>query len=264
LLTTLPAYFIPFKTKVALEDIPKYFTYPFHYTPHPLSLLAAKDVQEYLSTQAEWKHNFGLSNEQKGIVIGKMFGVLVVQTQENELGYLAAFSGKLGGSNHHSRFVPPVYDSLIEGDFVNRGMLMLTNINHEIRLLEAQKTIDSIAKISSLKIVRKEHSIALQSKIFEQYHFLNMAGEKKSLIDIFESTLGIKPSSGAGECATPKLLQYAFLNKLKPIAMAEFWWGLSPKSTTWKHAAFYPSCKEKCAPILGHMLKGMEVEEKPK
>jgi len=240
--------------------VPRYFTNPFDYTPHPLSLLAAKDLQEYLTIQTDWVHNFGLVDNQEGPVIGKMFGVLVVLTQENELGYLAAFSGKLAGGNQHSRFVPPVYDSLVEGDFVNEGMQQLTQINREIAMLEEIATEENKAKIATLMRQRKEHSMALQDKIYAQYHFLNQAGEVKSLIDIFKSYLNTKPSSGAGECAAPKLLQYAFQNQLKPIAMVEFWWGLSPKSDTWKHGAFYPACKEKCAPILGHMLQGILVE----
>lgn len=258
-----PSYFIPFNTKISVENLPNYFTYPFDYTPHPLSLLAAKNLQEYLNTQTEWEHNFGLNQDQEGTVIGKMFGVLVVQTQSNELGYLAAFSGKLAGANQHTKFVPPVYDGLVEGNFINLGMLELTKINHEISLLEELETSESKAKIIALKKLRKENSIALQDQIFEQYHFLNVAGEEKSLNDIFRTTLNTKPPSGAGECAAPKLLQYAFLNQLKPIAIAEFWWGLSPKSATWKHGEFYPACKEKCEPILGHMLKGMNIDKKP-
>jgi len=257
-------YFTPFKIKVSSTDIPDKFTYPFDYTPHPLCLLAVEEVKQYLTSQTEWQHNFGISEAQEGTVIGKMFGVLVVQTPANELGYLAAFSGKLAGGNFHAKFVPPVYDSLVEGDFLNRGMLNLSQINKEINLLEAMNLEENILQIATLKKQRKENSIALQDKIFEQYHFLNQAGEEKSLNQIFKDSLHVKPSSGAGECATPKLLQYAFKHQLKPIAMAEFWWGLSPKSSTWKHGTFYPACKEKCAPILGHMLKGMVVDEKPR
>lgn len=258
------SYFIPFNSKNDLKNLPKSFTYPFDYTPNPLCLLAAKDLQKYLSTQTEWEHNFGLTKNQEGAVIGKMFGVMVVQTQENELGYLAAFSGKLAGANQHTKFVPPVYDGLVEGNFINLGMLELTKINQEISVLEELETTESKTKIAALKKLRKENSIALQDQIFEQYHFLNVAGEEKSLNEIFRTTNNTNPPSGAGECAAPKLLQYAFLNQLKPIAMAEFWWGLSPKSATWKHGEFYPACKEKCEPILGHMLKGMAVDEKTK
>ncbi len=102
--------------------------------------------------------------------------------------------------------------------------------------------------------------MALQEKIFDHYQFLNQDGEEKNLHQIFKEALNTKPPSGAGECAAPRLLQYAFQHKMKPIAMAEFWWGLSPKSDYWKHGQFYPACKEKCGPILAHMLKGMELE----
>jgi tRNA pseudouridine32 synthase/23S rRNA pseudouridine746 synthase len=254
----IPSYFIPFEEPIAASSLPERFTYPFDYEPHPICLLAAKNLQNYLQHQQEWQHNFGLDENQEGAIIGKMFGVLVVQTQENKLGYLAAFSGKLAGANQHSKFVPPVYDGLIEGSFVNVGMLELTRINQEIKDLEELETLENNQQIETLKKLRKSNSIALQDKIFDSYHFINQAGEEKSLREIFA-----KPPSGAGECAAPKLLQYAFLNGMKPIAMAEFWWGLSPKSDFWKHKNFYPACKEKCEPILAHMLEGILMDEKP-
>lgn len=253
-----PNYFTPFEQSIDVKLLPKKFTYPFDYEPHPLCLLATENLQKYLTNQQEWEHNFGLVDGQKGMVIGKMFGVLVVQTQENKLGYLAAFSGKLAGANQHTKFVPPVYDGLIEGNFVNVGMLELTRINQEIKNLEELKTLESNQQIETLKKLRKSNSIALQDQIFNQYHFINQAGNEKGLREIFK-----KPPSGAGECAAPKLLQYAFLHHMKPIAMAEFWWGLSPKSDFWKHKHFYPACKEKCEPILAHMLAGIEMDKKP-
>jgi len=251
-------YFTPFEHSIDVKSLPKKFTYPFDYEPHPLCLLAAEMLQKYLSTQTEWEHNFGLVEGQEGTIIGKMFGVLVVQTKENEFGYLSAFSGKLAGANQHSKFVPPVYDGLIEGNFVNVGMLELTKINQEIKDLKELKTAESNQQIEILKKLRKANSIALQDQIFDQYHFNNQASEEKSLREIFN-----KPPSGAGECAAPKLLQHAFLHQMKPVAMAEFWWGLSPKSDFWKHQQFYPACKEKCKPILAHMLVGIEMDEKP-
>ena len=83
--------------------LPGQFTYPFHYTPHPLCVMAAEEVQAYIAAQDDW---------QEELREGKMFGVLVVQTKEDEIGYLAAFSGNLAGRNLHSFFVPPVYDLL--------------------------------------------------------------------------------------------------------------------------------------------------------
>ena len=251
-------YFTPFEETIVVDSLPKQFISPFNHQPHPISVLASKKLQEYLQNQQEWQHNFGLDTTQEGAIIGKMFGVLVVQTKENKLGYLAAFSGKLAGANQHSKFVPPVFDGLFEGSFVNEGMIALTRINQQIKELEEQDKAGNSTKIEQLKTLRRTNSIALQDKIFDHYHFINQAGKEKSLREIFT-----KPPSGAGECAAPKLLQYAFLNHMKPIAIAEFWWGLSPKSDFWKHGHFYPACKEKCEPILAHMLDGIEMDEKP-
>lgn len=118
-------------------------------------------------------------------------------------------------------------------------------------------------KAKALKKKRKSMSNDLQQWIFDQYQFLNIEGNTKGLSSIFAETAFKIPPSGAGECALPKLLQYAFQHRLKPLAMAEFWWGQSPKSEVRKHGYFYPSCKGKCEPILSHMLIGMKVEESP-
>ncbi len=256
-------FFTPFNESIAAYSLPEKFTYPFDYQPHPLSLLASRQLQHHLSSQKEWEHNFGLEQGQSGTVIGKMFGVLVVKTAENEVGYLAAFSGKLAGSNTHSKFVPPVFDGLTNSSFLNSGMIELTRINQEIKLLEEQQAIVNKAQIALLKELRKTNSIALQGKLFDQYCFLNQAGEVKNIRQIFQKATNNNPPAGAGECAAPKLLQYAFQHKMKPLAMAEFWWGQSPKSDHWKHGHYYPACQEKCAPILAHMLQDMELEEKP-
>ncbi|WP_299760770.1 pseudouridylate synthase [uncultured Pontibacter sp.] len=256
-------FFIPFDAPIAAGSLPEKFTYPFDYTPHPLSLLAAAELQQYLDAEANWEHNFGLGKQQAGAVIGKMFGVLVVRSTQNNIGYLAAFSGKLAGSFHHARFVPPVFDSLTEGSFLNIGMAELTRLNQEISTLKKLKTTESLARIDLLLKLRKSNSVALQQKLFDQYHFLNRSGTEKSLRTIFQATANSNPPAGAGECAAPKLLQYAFQQHMEPLAMAEFWWGLSPKTATWKHKHFYPACREKCAPILAHMLTGMDLDEKP-
>ncbi|GAA3920582.1 pseudouridylate synthase [Chitinophaga oryziterrae] len=221
---------------------------------HPLCLLAAEQLQLHLQHQQEWNHNFGLSSEAEGTVIGKMFGVLVVRTEQQGLGYLAAFSGKLANGNYHAKFVPPIFDGMAEGGFLNEGMTKLTQINGEINTLELVENETYKEEIRLLKILRKTHSLSLQNKIFDQYHFLNKDGESKSLVELFESAGYKSPPAGAGECAAPKLLQYAFHNRMEPLALAEFWWGLSPKSAAWKHGQFYSPCKEKCAPILAHML----------
>jgi len=244
----------PFDDAAGAEALAEGLTFSINDTLHPLCLLAAEQLQQHLQQQRDWEHNFGLAAHTGGAVIGKMFGVLVVRTKQGTLGYLAAFSGKLAGGNHHAKFVPPVFDGLVEGGFVNAGMTKLTQINAAISHLESTAEDTSPEQIRLLKELRKTHSISLQNKIFEQYHFLNKAGESKSLVAIFEEATYRKPPAGAGECAAPKLLQYAFRHEMEPLALAEFWWGLSPKSAYWEHGRFYAPCREKCAPILGHML----------
>jgi tRNA pseudouridine32 synthase/23S rRNA pseudouridine746 synthase len=224
--------------------------------PHPLCLPAAADLQRHLATQNNWQHNFGLSEHATDPVIGKMFGVLVVRTTDNRIGYLAAFSGKLANSNHLPGFIPPVFDSLDENSFLNSGMREITRITQKIariNMQEAQK-----GEVLRLKQIRRELSVSLQEQLYDHYHFLNRAGEEKNLRDLFSAAAYKNPPAGAGECAGPKLLQYAFIHHMKPLALAEFWWGQSPKSHTWKHGHFYACCKEKCEPILAHMLKGID------
>jgi tRNA pseudouridine32 synthase/23S rRNA pseudouridine746 synthase len=254
--------FTPFEGAITGYHLPDPFTFAFDYQPHPLSLKAVVMLQLYLQNQQEWQHNFGLSNE-AGDVIGKMFGVLVVKTEHDKIGYLAAFSGKLAGGNHHAKFVPPIFDGVAPGGFLNAGMTELGRINDEIRMLQEEKNEQAEPQVAILKALRKKHSLALQNEIFDQYHFLNRAGDLRSLRKIFADASYKNPPAGAGECAAPKLLQYAFQNNMKPLAMAEFWWGMSPKSDYWKHGHFYPPCQEKCAPILAHMLAGIEMEANP-
>lgn len=119
------------------------------------------------------------------------------------------------------------------------------------------------AHIQQLKNERKALSRFLQRYIFDNFCFLNANGSKKSIRDVFELSDDLKPPSGAGECAAPKLLQYAYLKGLKPIALAEFWWGPSHSSEIRKHGIYYPACRGKCEPILTHMLEGLTVDPNP-
>ena len=343
-----------FKKSVSHIALPEKFTYPFHYTPHPLCVLAAEEVKEYISSRKEW---------QEELTLGKMFGVLIVQEtgkrtrngreketgestdkdEEGGIGYLAAFSGNLAGKNLHTYFVPPVYDLLQPQGFFKIEEEQISAINIRINELEnsrpyldakerwkketeqakaelsqakaelkAAKEAREIRRqsspglseeeqavliresqyqkaeykrkekewkkrleeletevnrfktdIESLKTERKERSAALQQKLFGQFRMLNAKGEVKDLCTIFEQTVQKVPPGGAGECALPKLLQYAYLHQLKPLAMAEFWWGDTPKNEIRRHGYYYPSCKGKCEPILQHMLQGLEVDENP-
>lgn len=324
--------FHSFQTSIAGIELPRLFTYPFHYTPHPLCVMAAGEVQAYINKQTRWKEELDK---------GKMFGVLIVRTSSGQTGYLAAFSGNLCGSNSHSFFVPPVYDLLKPDGFFKIEEEQISAINHQIgqlqncdrylelqqkmeretvssqqALSEARKVLKAAkekreqrrlhrpneneqaamiresqyqkaefkrlerywkeqiseiktemesfsSRIEALKAERRNRSAALQQKLFQQFNFLNAKGETKNLCAIFEETVQKTPPAGAGECAAPKLLQYAYLSGLSPIAMAEFWWGKSPKTEIRHHGYYYPSCRGKCEPILRHMLQGLNVEPAP-
>lgn len=172
-----------------------------------------------------------------------MFGVLVV-----EGGFLAAYSGLLEGRNDWPYFVPPVFDAQQpDGYFKRREREIMASAEH------------------------RQMSQDLQTWLFRQYRFLNGNGEEKDLVSIWQdyhSSPRIRskfplPPGGTGDCCAPKLLQYAFSHGLKPLCMAEFWWGESPKSEIRQHGVFYPACRGKCKPILTWMLQGMDVEPNP-
>ncbi len=309
------------------SELPQAFTFPFRYTPHPLCREAAAQVQEYLAGHTEWHEELSA---------GKMFGVLVVRSQEG-IGFLAAFSGNLAGSNRHDYFVPPVYDMLQPDDFFKREEHNISEINHRIDALKqapervlaveawqqtaqeaeaemersrqqmklekerrtqlrtmgvspeqeaaliresqfqkaehkrcvqrckerveekrlALETLDR--EIHRLQEERKQRSATLQLQLFEQFRMRNARGEVRTLTELFPAL----PPSGSGECAAPKLLQFAYLNGLTPVCMAEFWWGASPKGELREHGHFYPACQHKCGVILPFMLQGLTVEENP-
>ena len=309
-------------------DLPKQFTFPFHYTPHPLCIKAAEYVQNHLLSHDEW---------QEELKRGKMMGVLVVE-KENEMGFLAAFSGNIAHCNNHPYFVPAVYDLLSEKGFFRPEEDEISTINKKInkethsperknaiedveniktqanteisaykQFMKASKAqrdeqrkqgidnnlliaesqfqkaelkriqvrwqqeidaaksrLDAIDNsIAQWKTERSKRSAALQERIFSHFIMLNASGESRDLCEIFADTPQHTPPAGAGECAAPKLLQYAYTNSYHPLAMAEFWVGNSPKEEIRRHGCFYPSCKAKCEPILGWMLQGLDVEPNP-
>ncbi len=130
---------------------------------------------------------------------------------------------------------------------------------------ELQKEIDIFEEqIQELKDKRKGLSQQLQQQLFEHYTFLNAKKEKKNLLDIFEAFGADVPPAGAGECAAPKLFQYAFKNNYEPIELIEFWWGPSPNSQIRVQGNCYPSCRSKCEPILHHMLSATLSEAPPR
>ena len=221
-------------------ELPTVFTDPFNYVPHPLCRMAADEVMRFIDCHSEWHEE---------LQQGKMFGVLVVKTIMGQLGFLAAYSGLLHKENDIPYFVPAVYDMLNPNGFFKTEEREISLINKKIE--EGTEGAD----IAGLKRERKLRSEALQKRLFEHFVMLNSKGERKNLIEIFQEKEQHMPPGGAGECAAPKLLQYAFQNHLQPLAMAEFWWGNSLKSEERIHGHFYPACENKCRPILSFMLK---------
>ena len=314
---------------------PRQFTYPFCYEVDPLAEAASLELQRYIA-------DADLMSTEKGC--GKMFGVLVVEYEDEsgalQRGFLAAYSGLLGGRNDWPYFVPPVFDAQQPDGHFKRTEREISAINSEIRAIEndpeylhsveqheqtkkrLQAEVDAFkaevdaAKarrdarrksgeplseeeqaemiresqfmkaelrrrrkameqanstlhiphstfLKSLQRKRKQMSDELQRWLFSAYRMLNAKGEERDLIDIFREYTHAMPPAGAGDCCAPKLLQYAYLHHLRPVCMAEFWWGESPASEIRHHLHYYPACRSKCLPILTHMLKGLDVAPNP-
>ena len=314
---------------------PRQFTYPFCYDVDPLAEAASLELQRYIA-------DADLMSTEKGC--GKMFGVLVVEYEDEEgalqRGFLAAYSGLLGGRNDWPYFVPPVFDAQQPDGHFKRTEREISAINREIAAIEhdaeylqsveqheqtkkrLQDEVDAFkaevdaAKVrrdarrksgeplseeeqvemiresqfmkaelrrrrkameqadstlntqhstflKSLQRKRKQMSDELQRWLFAAYRMLNAKGEERDLIDIFREYTHAMPPAGAGDCCAPKLLQYAYLHHLRPVCMAEFWWGESPASEIRHHLHYYPACRSKCLPILTHMLKGLDVAPNP-
>jgi tRNA pseudouridine32 synthase/23S rRNA pseudouridine746 synthase len=247
--------FIPFIVEPPASLIPGQLNNPFDtYTPE-ICKLAAAQLQEFIAlNQSAWLHNFGTDNEKRGVAKGKMFGVLVVKNKEGKLGYLCTFSGKMADEPHPLAFVPSLFDIATNNNFISKGMEELTAIGTKIKVLEEDAATNNLQEIERLKEERKANSALLQQQLFESYNFLNIRGELKNVCAIFEATPKKIPPSGAGECAAPKLLHYAFEQNMQPLAIVEFWWGKPSNSGDKQHGEFYPACEDKCRPILEYML----------
>lgn len=232
-----------FKTDISNTDIPSKLNNPFGVGIPEIARIAAKEFQEFISLESKkWEYDFLTLK-------GKMFGILVIQAKNKTYSYIGTVSGKLPKNAICDRFIPSVFDISVEDFFINKGMTELTEISNQI------KTSKDITEINALKEIRKRKSTALQQRLFENYHFLNLSRKEQNLLEIFKDSSHGNPPAAAGECAAPKLLQYAIKNSLKPIALAEFWWGNQIKNEEKQHTVFYPACKDKCRPILEFILE---------
>lgn len=204
------------------------FTYPFRYAPSPETVEAAKALAARIDASPRLRSIFSE---------GKMLGVLLT-----DRGVLNAFSGLAGGLSVLEDFVPPIFDYGVPDGYFRR------------REAEISAMPDGIAK--------GRESARLQDWLFDQYKVLNANGEQLSVKRIF-ARRGLVPPGGTGDCAAPKLLQYAYLHGMKPLAMGEFWYGASHSSEVREHGHFYPACFGKCGPLLSFMMEGLDVEPNP-
>ena len=204
------------------------FTYPFRYAPSPETVEAAKALAARIDASPRLRRIFSE---------GKMLGVLLT-----DRGVLNAFSGLAGGLSVLEDFVPPIFDYGVPDGYFRR------------REAEISAMPDGIAK--------GRESARLQDWLFSRYEVLNARGEQLSVKRIF-ARRGLVPPGGTGDCAAPKLLQYAYLHGMKPLAMGEFWYGASHSSEVREHGHFYPACFGKCGPLLSFMMEGLDVEPNP-
>ena len=319
---------------------------PFYYEPHLLSIQAVNEVVAFLKGNAE-QHFLPTKAEESfvhDIKEGKMFGVLVVERTaedggDNEIGYLAGYSGQIGGRSDWEGFVPAIFDYLQPDGYFKQHEAEIVGVSKEISLLENSEEYSRVrqalsdvkrqaereiadykammqrskmernerrqvlrevsnkaeledkmvresqfqkaelrrikkrwaaelahvetnvqqieTKLTALRQRRHAMSDALQQWLFSQFVLLNARDERRSLLEIWKNEL---PPAGAGECCEPRLLQWAFRHRMRPLCIAMFWWGESPKEEVRHHLQFYPACNSKCKPILTWMLRGVDME----
>jgi len=325
---------------------PQRMNNPFYYEPHLLSIQAVNEVVAFLKGNAE-QHFLPTKAEESfvhDIKEGKMFGVLVVERMaedggDNEIGYLAGYSGQIGGRSDWEGFVPAIFDYLQPDGYFKQHEAEIVGVSKEIALLEnseeysrARQALTDVkqqaereiadykammqrskmernerrqvlrevsnkaelgdkmvresqfqkaelrrikkrwaaeiahveadvqqieTKLTALRQRRHAMSDALQQWLFSQFVLLNAHDERRSLLEIWKNEL---PPAGAGECCEPRLLQWAFRHRMRPLCIAMFWWGESPKEEVRHHLQFYPACNSKCKPILTWMLRGVDME----
>ena len=186
-----------------------------------------------------------------GSARGQMFGVMVCRHQNGTVGTIKAFSGQYDGTWLVKGWVPPLFN-------VKKMESLCINVEKEIKRLG--RTIEACAHepltVKQLIKDRRILSQNLMAKIHSLYTLPNFKGESAPLTKVFHGT-GKGIPTGTGDCCAPKLLAYAAHHHLTPIGLAEFFWGRKNRSQSKLHKNFYPACKEKCEPILGYMLCGL-------
>lgn len=244
-------------------DYPVRFPTPFdRATIHPLARRAATELMDTLQSHhaTAWRlHEPGN---------GKMFGVLVVAAPDGTIGYLRAFSGMLDGRWDIEGWAPPAFDRgtrdlvWIPGeaemlDFARERATLLAQLTDDTDSAETHRVTTAVRTLDTTRTAR---SRILMAAIQDSYHFANARGETRALRTLFAPA---EPPAGAGDCAAPKLVAHAYRLGLRPLALAEFWWGAPAPTGDRRAGVFYAACRGKCLPILTHMLDGLPVDAPP-
>ncbi len=211
---------------------------------------------------------------------GQMFGVLVCLDDNGCEIVLKAFSGQFESVWNIDGFVPPLLDENKYLDCIKTTDVLLHEITDKIKYFEKNQVPEKDIQ----KLKEQRHSISKKSMkdIFALYEipviekfitvesaeWINPKNQKKIVRfktvpkiiykNIFDFWNGKLPPTGAAECCAPKLLGYALKNNLRPVSLAEFYYGQNNSSGTKIHKQFYSPCVEKCMPLLPFML-GLKV-----
>ena len=181
---------------------------------------------------------------------GKMFGILECVDRSGNPVWLYGYSGQFNGHWKVPGWVPPLFDtdefSRVHDPVEARIKEIGTELNSE--------NLGSL-RYDTLARLRRRLSRELMATIHELYYLHNFRGERSSLHEAFNANGG-KPT-GTGDCCAPKLLNFAALSDLVPLSIAEFYFGRANRSNSRQHGRFYAPCSDKCVPLLGFLLCGI-------
>jgi len=267
------------------SSLPQRFPSPFNNQPHAQAVAAAQDLQQRLPAMTDRLHDFHVDGG------GKMLGVLVVKDEGGKSGYLAGFSGMLGGCWTVSGFVPPVFDESIFVPLLEQG-------DHDIRAMDAEA--DAL-KQSPANVTAYENKISCDARVerelaglllkqSERRQSRHAAREQHPNDSVLHSQLAqqsredkkerqslraeLRDLAGNADNELQKFkeqvnaidrkrkrysaqLQRKLFDLYLMVCVAEFWWGKNAGLR--QHGRFYPSCRSKCRRILPQMLKGLDV-----
>jgi len=212
--------------------------------------LEKQQTIELFQTAPQYRHLL-VTDDLFGQSRGKMFGVLEGIRQNGRTVRLYAFSGQFNGLWNVPGWAPPLFDV--------REFLQVNN-PEEKRIKALGKALEKealhCAGWYAARRERRKRSRRLMENIHALYRLTNFHGETASLREAFCGPTGIP--TGTGDCCAPKLLNQAAILHIKPLGIAEFFWGRENRSKSRRHGHFYSSCSSKCEPILGYLLCGLK------